>query len=133
MSAQDEYQDFLDTDSEHSGPLIVKVPSSLPELSRRRRLGLSHSRYGVGVESEAYVSEATGAVWQSWVVLGSTLALCLGGGLVMLLEGDWVLVLAVAPLAGLSLVGMVRSLRVEQKAARAKQVRIAKRKRAMRE
>jgi len=133
MSEQDEYRAFLDADCSQDVPLVVEVPSRLPELQRRRRSGLNYSRYAVGVDAEGSSYEATGAVWQAWVVLGGAIAICAAAGIIALLAGEWLMVLVMTPLAGLLLAAMVRGLRAEQKAASAKRARLAKRRRAMRD
>lgn len=130
MSASDEYQAFFEPSTSASVestkremPLVIEVPSGLPVVHRQGRSGLSHSRYAVGVDANHYTEEPTGKVWQAWFVLGVASAILSVGAAVMLLAGEWIVVLAASPLVGLWLMGMVRSLRAEQRAKRAKRMR----------
>ena len=129
MSSDDEYQAFLGGSSEPELPLIVDVPPAPPTLHGRHRAALSQSRFAVGVDVDPYEgdSKGSGAVWQSWFLLGLSIAVCVPAGIGLLLSGEWVMVLIAAPLAGLFVVGMVRLLRTEQKAQRKKRARQANR------
>ena len=123
MSRQDEYQGFFETEPKQNKPLIIDVPPAPPKLHRRYRAALDRPYRGVGVEFEDYEDEGLGAVWQSWFILGVAIAFIAPAGIGMLVMGEWIIVLVVAPIMGLFLIGLVRSLLAEQKAKRAKQAR----------
>jgi len=118
------FESYLSSDQKtEEAELFVSVPPSLPPLNRRCVGGLSQPYRGVGVEAPRYEDEPTGQVWAVWVVFGIAAVIALPGAVALLSTGEWWIGLGVAPIAGLFLVGLVRSLRAEQKEKQRRQAK----------
>lgn len=129
VEGSDEFEPYLG-EPEPEPQRFVEVPPALPQLDRRYPGALNRPYRGVGVEGPRYEDRPTGAVWAAWMLFGMAIAAMIPAALTLLAVGDWVLVAIAAPIFGLLIIGILRTIHAEHVA---KKKKIARMKRWLRD